>query len=539
MRAVRKGPSAAWAESGGRRHRLRCAAMRQEPTPASSTPPASQDEAERLAALRAFEVLDTAPEPEFDGITKAAAYLFQAPISLISFVEDTRQWFKSEVGLGTTETPLSMSICAHAIRQPRIFIVPDTTKDARFESNPLVTGEPYLRFYAGAPLITKEGLALGTLCVLDRKPRQGISPEQGEVLQALAQQVVTQLEHRRALVQLAAREAEAARLAAIVSSSSDAIISLAAEDGHIQTWNEAAEQMFGYTEEDAVGGPVSLLLAPDRLTKFEDETGVFSAAMRQGRVSLESVRRRKNGTLIDVSIMASRMTDTSGRVLGVSAIFRDITQRKRMQDRQALLIRELHHRVKNTLATVQALLGASARSTRSVDEFYHSFAGRIASLANTHNLLTEDYWQRASLHEMLETELAAFDDGSGHHITLTGPPVELTADLAVPTSMALHELATNAVRYGALSVPGGRVLVTWEVIQVEQEHRLRLEWQERDGPPVEEPKRKGFGSALLQRVLTTQCHAQVEFAFQAAGLRFSMEAPLVERRLVPPHDLAP
>jgi PAS domain S-box-containing protein len=498
-----------------------------------------QDEAQRIAALRAFDVLDTPPEPEFDGITKAAANLFQAPIALVSFVEETRQWFKSEVGLGMTETPMSMSICAHAIREPGVSVVSDATQDERFASNPLVTGEPYLRFYAGAPLITKEGLALGTLCVLDREPRQGITAEQGQVLQALALQVMTQLEYRRALVRLAAREAETARLAAIVSSSSDAIISLAAEDGRIQTWNKAAEEMFGYSEEEAVGAPVSLFLAPDRLTKFEDETGVFSAAMRQGRVSLESVRRRKDGTLIDVSIAATRMTDASGRVLGVSAIFRDITQRKRMQDRQALLIRELHHRVKNTLATVQALLGASARSTRSVDEFYHSFAGRIASLANTHNMLTEDYWQKASLREMLKAELAPFDDGSGHRITLTGPPIELTADLAVPTSMALHELASNAVRYGALSVPGGRVLVTWEVVEADQDRKLRMEWLERDGPPVEEPRRKGFGSTLLQRVLTTQCRAEVEFTFEAAGLRFLMEAPLVDRRLVPPYELAP
>jgi PAS domain S-box-containing protein len=437
------------------------------------------------------------------------------------------------------ETPLSLSICAHAIRQPDVFVVPGATKDARFNSNPLVTGEPYLRFYAGAPLITKEGLRLGTLCVLDSKPRQGLTLEQGQVLQALARQVMTQLEHRRVLVRLAAREAETARLAAIVSSSSDAIISLAAEDGRIQTWNKAAEEMFGYSEDEAVGGPVSLLLAPDRLTASEDETGVFSAAMRQGRVSVESVRRRKDGTLIDVSVAATRMVDASGRVLGVSAIFRDITLRKRMQDRQALLIRELHHRVRNTLATVQALLGASARSTGSVTEFYHSFAGRIASLANTHNMLTEDYWQKASLREMLRAELAAFDDGAGQRITLTGPAVELTADLAVPTSMALHELASNAVRYGALSVPGGRVLVTWEVIQAEQERRLRLEWLERDGPPVEDPQRKGFGSLLLQRVLTTQCHAEVAFAFEAAGLRFSMEAPLVDQRLVPPYESEP
>jgi PAS domain S-box-containing protein len=512
--------------------------MQQSSVPPSAPPP-SLDEAERLAALRDFEVLDTSPESEFDDIAKAAAFVFQAPIALVSLVDGTRQWFKSEVGLGVRETPRSMSICAHAIRQPDVFVVPDAGKDARFDNNPLVTGEPYVRFYAGAPLITREGLRLGTLCVLDSKPRQGLAPEQGQVLQALARQVMTQLEYRRALVRLAAREAETARLAAIVSSSSDAIISFAAEDGRIQTWNKGAEEMFGYSEQEAVGGPVSLILPPDRLSKFEDETGVFSAAMTQGRLSLESVRRRKDGTLIDVSVTATRMSDGGGRVLGVSAIFRDITQRKRMQDRQALLIRELHHRVKNTLATVQALLGASARSSGSIDAFYHSFAGRIASLANTHNLLTEDYWQTASLRDMLRTELAAFDDESGNRIALSGPPVELTADLAVPTSMALHELATNAVKYGALSVPKGRVRVTWDVVQADQQRRLRLKWIECDGPPVGEPKRKGFGSALLQRVLTTQCDAEVQFTFDAAGLRFEMEAPLVERRLVPAYEASP
>ncbi len=117
----------------------------------SSVPPTaptlSPDEAERLAVLRGFEVLDTSPESEFDDIAKAAAYIFQAPIALVSLVDETRQWFKSEVGLGVRETPLSMSICAHAIRQPDVFVVPDATRDARFDNNPLVTGEPYLRFY--------------------------------------------------------------------------------------------------------------------------------------------------------------------------------------------------------------------------------------------------------------------------------------------------------------------------------------------------------------------------------------------------------
>lgn len=129
------------------------------------------DEAERLAALRRYAILDTPPEPDFDDLVRVAAQVCQTPVSLISLVDQGRQWFKAEIGLGKHETPLVESICATAILQPRLFVVPDAAQDPRFEGNPLVQGEPHLRFYAGALLESPEGLPLGTLCVLDTKPR--------------------------------------------------------------------------------------------------------------------------------------------------------------------------------------------------------------------------------------------------------------------------------------------------------------------------------------------------------------------------------
>ncbi|WP_262298310.1 sensor histidine kinase [Microvirga sesbaniae] len=210
-----------------------------------------------------------------------------------------------------------------------------------------------------------------------------------------------------------------------------------------------------------------------------------------------------------------------------------LRERQRTHERQALLIRELHHRVKNTLATVQGLLGATARSTHSVKEFYHSFADRIVSLANTHNLLTEDYWQTAPLIEMFRNELAHYDDGAQRRITLDGPPVELSADLAVPIGMAVHELTTNAAKHGALSVPGGQISVAWTVRNLEAGRRLAIGWVERGGPPVEQPRRKGFGSTLLHRVLTHQCRATISIAYDPEGLSCHMDIPLLEERLVP------
>jgi diguanylate cyclase (GGDEF)-like protein/PAS domain S-box-containing protein len=159
----------------------------------------SWTEADRLAALRSFHVLDTEPEAAFDEITASAAHICNAPMALVSLVDDVRHWFKCEIGVGAREIPRGIGICGHTILQSGVFVVPDTMKDPRFADNPLVTGKPHLRFYAGAPLVTDDGLPLGTLCVLDDKPRpEGLTPEQSTALLDLARAVMTQLKVRRA-----------------------------------------------------------------------------------------------------------------------------------------------------------------------------------------------------------------------------------------------------------------------------------------------------------------------------------------------------
>ena len=174
--------------------------------------PEGADEEARLAALRRYAILDTPAEAEFDDLARMASYICGAPIALISLVDGNRQWFKSEIGLGVSETTLDRSICRHAILGKELFVVSDTTQDERFRNNPLVTGEPRLRFYAGAPLESSEGQMLGTVCVLDRRART-LTEAQGQALQLLARQVMAMFELRLAARQLAQRneELEAAR----------------------------------------------------------------------------------------------------------------------------------------------------------------------------------------------------------------------------------------------------------------------------------------------------------------------------------------
>lgn len=184
--------------------------------------PIARSEAARLAALDRYAILDTEPEQSFDDLVLLASYICQTPMAMLSLVDDHRQWFKSKIGVQVRETPRDVSICAHAIQQGELFIVPDTLQDSRFKNNPLVVNEPHVRFYAGTPLVNEDGYALGTLCVVDREPRE-LSADQKEGLEALGRLALRQMELRQNLQLLKdalndrtreehAREAELRRL---------------------------------------------------------------------------------------------------------------------------------------------------------------------------------------------------------------------------------------------------------------------------------------------------------------------------------------
>jgi two-component sensor histidine kinase len=220
-----------------------------------------------------------------------------------------------------------------------------------------------------------------------------------------------------------------------------------------------------------------------------------------------------------VDFIYQPIADAQGLTVGVFVEGSDVTERVQAQQRQSLLIRELHHRVRNTLATVQGIMGATARSSDSVAEFRDAFAGRIAAMAKTHALLTEHHWQKASFRELLRQELEPFDDASRQRILLDGPDIELPSEVAVPIGMAVHEMTTNAVKHGALSEARGSVEVHWTVTPVLGGSQLTWLWFERNGPAVMPPAREGFGTRLLNRVLAVQTKADVRVDFDAEGLK--------------------
>jgi PAS domain S-box-containing protein len=316
-------------------------------------------------------------------------------------------------------------------------------------------------------------------------------------------------------------EHSAQQLAAVVEFSDDAILTKDL-DGVITNWNRGAERLFGYKAEEAIGRPITTILIP--LDRLDEEREILGRIRRGERVDhYETVRRCKDGSLLDISLSVSPLKDAEGKIIGASKIARDITERRRAQERQQLLINEIQHRIKNTLATVQAI---ATQTLRSSPKECDAFVARLHALAGAHDLLRDDNWHQAALNDLVAKALNAFRDKHRERFFVDGPDgIFLDAQKSSLLVMALHELATNAVKYGALSNENGQVRVLWETLADGAAKRFRLCWTESGGPPVNPPAQKGFGSLLIERALQNHLgQARLDFAPQ--GVICSIEISL-------------
>ena len=343
----------------------------------------------------------------------------------------------------------------------------------------------------------------------------------------VVQDVTTRVEAREAL----AEREERLRVATTVAN-------LGIFEWHVlddrATWeNERMFAIFGRRPEEGSIGKATFL---KQILHPEDRPVFRQAILRALREDLilhatGRIRRHDDGQWRTIDMAGrferARPGGLPRRLIGVVA---DVTDRHLSEERRSLLIRELHHRVKNTLATVQAIVGSTARTATSIDSFHEAFVGRIKSLAHTHSVLTEATWQTASLRDLLASELMPYAESETEtspdlRIVLDGPAVDLPSEVAVPIGMAIHELTTNAAKYGALSTGRGRITITWSV----EAGVLHLDWRESGGPTVAPPTRQGFGSRLLQRVLTTQVQAQITTDYAPEGFHLTRAAPLPTR----------
>ncbi|MBS0540173.1 MAG: PAS domain-containing protein [Proteobacteria bacterium] len=480
-------------------------------------------EASRLAALLSYDVLDTPPEEHFDDIVQLARAICRTPVALVSLVAADRQWFKARAGVELCETPISQSVCAHAIREPEMLIVPDLTLDPRTRENTLVTGEPHIRFYAGAVLRAPSGEALGALCVIDTVPRpQGLTPMQRESLLALGRQTMALLQFRRAL---RAREDRMIRsddraLAAEYAQQAGGIGTFEVDlsnDGF--SASPEYRRIFGFPAEGTI-----TTADVERLIVMSDRGSVPDARQRAAGTADRQVeyriRRLGDGELRWISRRAEFVRDAAGKPTKFLGVVEDITERKRSEAEQQTLNDELSHRMKNTLAMVDAIAGQTLRNV--VDrEAVRTFSGRVQALGSAHDILLRQSMKNASVRATVRAVVAPIADPS--RFVLIGPEIDLNARSVLSFSLLTHELATNAAKYGALSRDGGRVTIEWRIETLEGVPELIFDWREEGGPPVAAPTRQGFGSRLIQAGFSGVGKADVQY--RPEGLHASFRVP--------------
>ena len=303
-------------------------------------------------------------------------------------------------------------------------------------------------------------------------------------------------------------------------------ISETAPDGAFLRVNEAICAITGYSREDLLSSRLFRYTHPDDADS--DREGFRKQVA--GELDFYSIEKRfirKDGRIIWLSVRSSPVRDADNRLLYVVRVVQDITERKAAEQRQKLLMDELNHRVKNTLATVQSLASQTARSAHTPAAFREGFEGRLIALSKAHDQLTMHHWESADLRELLSGSLAPYAGVGSERVVLRGEDVVLRPRAVLTLAMAVHELTTNAAKYGALSVPGGRIEIHWRPVRGDNDRLLlRIDWIEHNGPPVAQPKQRGFGSKLIEGSIAAELGGTACLAFEPEGLRCEILIPI-------------
>lgn len=489
-------------------------------------------ETDRAAVLALYD-LDTGGFEALDEITDFAAALCDAPIALVSLVEADRQRFLARTGLDVTETPRNVSFCAHAMLGDEPFVIPDATKDPRFAGNALVTGEPYIRFYAGAPLVDPDGVPLGALCVIDDRPRAELTPLQRQGLTVLARQVMAALDGRRRdqVVQAERRR----HVEAVIDSNNrfrtlaDAMPQMVwstLPNGFHDYYNARWYAFTGVSDSATDGEGWSDMFHPDDRDRASTR---WRHSLDTGEpYEIEYRLRHHSGQYRWTLGRALPIRDDDGRIIRWMGTDTDIHEQKQMMEEREIIAHELSHRIKNIFSVIAGLIGLSARDNPQIGPVADDLRNRILALGRAHDYVRPHSAEsrpeggHGSLWGVLEQLFAPYTGEGEKRVRITGenPPVDERA--ATPLALLFHELATNAAKYGALSTSDGTVDVD---ISLDGD-ALRISWTETGGPAVVKPDGDGFGSRLMALSVERQLGGRIAREWRPEGLVVSLVIPV-------------
>lgn len=488
----------------------------------------------RLDVLESYAVGELVDTPGLRRLTDFAAALCEAPIALVSLVGKEQQSFLARTGLDAACTDRSLSFCQHAMVRDEIMIVPDATRDPRFADNDLVTGPPNIRFYAGAPLVTRDGVPLGALCVIDYKPRDDLTPLQRQGLTVLAEQVMHILTSHRGAIEDAAKVVSVDR-------------KLTASEDRFRVLADAMPQMVWSTLPDGyhdyynarwyefTGMPVGS-------TDGEEWNGMFhpedqDRAWECWRHSLETGEpyqieyrlRAADGSYRWTLGRALPLRDSDGVIVRWFGTCTDIHESRTLLEEREIITQELSHRIKNIFSVVSGLIAFAARSRPEFAATAADLRERITALGRAHDFVrphspaSRPTIGASTLHGLLRELFLPYQQLDIERISVRGDDVSVDDRATTPLALLFHELATNATKYGALSTKVGKVDVTSSV----DDGQVVLTWTESGGPAVSTPTGSGgFGSQLVELSVVRQMGGTIDRDWRDGGLSLRAIIPL-------------
>ena len=477
----------------------------------------------RIAAINALSQGRHA-DADLDALAGLAAGLLGTPVSLVTIVDDVSQWFTGRHGTELRQTPVEQAFCAHAIADPdhAILVVPDATIDPRFSSNPLVTGDPGIRFYAGVPLVVN-AQPIGTLCVIDVVPRPRPDDRMLEQLSSLARLAASLIrlkdrekrgsEAETEIVRVNRRHELAIRAASIATWEMDIETGVVEADAQLRA-------MFGLDSETGPSRENFLgLIVPD---DAERVGAAMKSAIEQGtefsvEFQIASTGRRLAGIGQVLELPGKRKT-----FVGINI---DVTDRHLQMEKERKMLLEINHRVKNTLAVLQSLAVQTLRRSRDPAHFIDAFSGRIQAIAAVHTLLTDSKWHEVDL-ATLVSKLGSLSGVEGRILlSENAGRLVLTADEALGIGLILREAISNARNHGALSVPGGMVTSSVSDGGPRRTGTSHIVWQESGTQGLPDRLQEGFGMVLIRRSLDKVLGSSVSVNSESNGMAIRIGLP--------------
>ncbi|MEG3153545.1 PAS domain-containing protein [Sphingomonas sp. RB1R13] len=490
---------------------------------------------EALFAPYQFEVLRN--DPRLTAITDFAGDLCDAPTALVSLVEDHRQIFLARTGFDAAEPPIENSFCAQAMGCDTVMVVLDASTDPRFSNNPLVTAEPGIRFYAGAPLRTVEGAPIGTLCVIDTVPHPDFSNLERHGLETLAQSVMTLFEANRSTIAMQAETSVARderdnseQRFKVLADSMPQMVWSTPPDGRVDYYNARWYEYTGVPQGTTDGESWTGVFHPDDQDRAWNR---WQESVTSGELyEIEYRIRHHDGSYRWVLGRGVPMLDEGGVITRWFGTCTDIDDQKRAMEQRELISHELSHRIKNIFSVISGLIMVSSRQHPEIKPVADDLRNRVMALGKAHDFVrphsatSRPAGEQTSLHGMLEELLAAYQSDSRDRIRICGEDPGIDDRSATPMALLFHELATNAAKYGALSSEDGSVELTISCA----DEKAMFDWRERGGPSVAEPRAAGFGSRLIAMSVEQQLGGTIDRHWHADGLAVSIKVPLSSMR---------